>query len=180
MSYLKENRGISKDGLARIAKAVDANSWWGNAEDLFRWLRGVVLLKESVGGNYSAFGGTVDMDEEVVHVAVVHDGSGYTPGAALHFSHSHEDEAVQEAFESLENIILGQLSDEERKEMWETEDKEGYNPVTETFDGRVFTMTPEEFKQVIESVEGRNGEELSVIEFDYPEEDIDTNNDGWR
>ena len=183
MKYI-DKKGITGEGFNRIAKALNLNDkgpkkarkrrkFASDVEELARMLKGVVLLKESVGGNYSDFGGDLDMGEPVVHVAIVHDGGGYTPGAGLYFSHSSPDEALQEAFQHLETSTIEQLSPEEVSEMYQTEETEGYNPVTETFDGRVFSVTPEEFKKVIEGVTGINKNELSVITFEYPEEDDD-------
>ena len=168
-------KGISSEGMQRLARSVrglglpEDKESSGESEGLKNMLNDVFLLKESVGGNYEDFGGTVEMGAPEVHVAIVHDGTG-GPGAAaaLYFSHSSPDEAVKEAYKHLETSEFEGLSDGERQEMWDIEEREGYNPVTEAYDGQVFSMSPEEFKQVIiETADSSNAKELSVIEFEF-------------
>ena len=50
----------------------------------------------------------LDSDDGFVHVAVIHDGSGFTPAAAIHIveSYSHPDSAAEEAFDAMREHTL--------------------------------------------------------------------------
>ena len=137
----------------------------GGAEELSQWLRGVVLLKGCVNSDgiielYGYQGAPTQ-----VYVGIVHDGSGFNPGAALVISESSADSALEEAYEILENRIREDASPEDLEESWKVQEEEGYDPLTESFDGAAFTLTAQELKQVIDSSEGLAKEELQAIEF---------------
>jgi len=139
---------------------------------LKRWLQGgVLIIKNGVGGNDSMEGGAVDMEEDFVEIAIVHSGDCIRPSAALYFSHYNWDSSIENAYEILETATIENLSNEDMEEMYKTENETGFNPQTETFDGAIFQMTPNEFKEIIESIEGPNKLELSIIEFWEEEEE---------
>jgi len=89
-------------------------------ENMKNMLKGVCLLTV----NDDQF---VDLFEDTVCVAVVHDGSGYVPGAAIAISDRSEYKALEAAFECLEDHLMGQMTSEEQDERYETLEKEGYD-----------------------------------------------------
>ena len=164
------NRGRPTKGAGKQARGEG-----GGAEELSQWLRGVVLLKGCVNSDgiielYGYQGAPTQ-----VYVGIVHDGSGFNPGAALAISESSADSALEEAYEILENRIREDASPEDLEESWKVQEEEGYDPLTESFDGAAFTLTAQELKQVIDSSEGLAKEELQAIEFvDNSEEEEST------
>jgi len=84
----------------------------------------------------------LDNDDETVHVAVIHDGSGFTPGASIHIveSYSHPDAALQEAFDALRVHTLETCPDHVKELQAEWGD-EWESILTESFDGRVWTLS---------------------------------------
>jgi hypothetical protein len=150
----------------------------GGAEELSRWLEGVVLLKGCVERdwfNLYEYNG----EPTKIYVAIMHDGSGYTPGAALACSERSGDEALQIADEILEERIREDASPEDLEESWKTEEEEGYNPLTESFDGAVFTMTTLELQEVVQNTAGINGSELQVLDFTDNREEEEEPEDGF-
>ncbi len=151
--------------IRRTYKKARGNG--GGSEELSNWLRGVVLIPDCISDDdmSSRGNGQIDLrdyrgDSKTVYVAVVHDGSGFNPGAALSVSQTNGDSALEKAFELLEEFERDSLDPETREEYFRTEEEEGFNPLTETFDGAVFTMTPQEFKTVVDSEP-----KLQVLEF---------------
>jgi hypothetical protein len=142
------------------------------AQDRKSFDGGFVILKGCVDGD------GIQLDDDTpVNVGVVHDGSGYTPGAAVYVMqnqfHGGDDAVLQAAYEILEEHTFEDMSPEEMNEMWETEEKEGYNPVTESFDGWAFSVSPTELAEMIISTEGINREELDVIDFYEDNDEVD-------
>lgn len=101
---------------------------------------------------------TTGTKEQAV-VAVVHDGMSYTPGAAVQIVESNPyydvtNTALAEAYADLQDHMERKMTEEERKDMEQTAkdyDMEPDEYLTETFDGRVFTIPMSEFKAFIES-----------------------------
>jgi hypothetical protein len=90
----------------------------GGAEELARWLEGVVLLRGCVSTD-----GVIELTDSSgrptkVYVAIVHDGSGFNPGAALAVSESSSQGALEEAYQVLEDHLFsgnGYLNEEDIK-----------------------------------------------------------------
>ncbi len=126
-------RGISKD-----------------AEMFERYLHGVTLYGVECLDD-------IDNEKDAVSVSIVHDSSSYNPLAVMAYAQNNYyrrdrvDECLQKAFEVLENCNAGQQTREESNERYRTIDKEGYDPLTDTFDGQCFVLTVEQFYQVIEN-----------------------------
>lgn len=171
------------DRKAELDEATDyafreakAGGRWdgGSADELARMLQGVVILS----GAETYVDLPSDYDDPV-YVAVVHDSSGYTPGAAIAVTSRSADEAIQAAVEDLEQTLIDSLSPEEQKEMWDTEENEGFNPVTEGIDGRVFTLQIPELKKMLLSLDHFNAERISKIlkEIEDMERFIDEDQD---
>jgi hypothetical protein len=87
-----------------INRAVAQLNQPSAAEDLDRWLRGCAIVA-----------GEIDLWDNVstkVLVAIVHDGSGFNPAAAVAvMDHGHQDEVLQLADELLEEWKLTQGED---------------------------------------------------------------------
>jgi hypothetical protein len=83
----------------------------------------------------------LDNDEEFVHVAVIHDGSGFTPAAAIHIveSYSHPDSAAEEAFDAMREHTLKHCP-EHVKELQKEWGDEWEAILTESFDGFTWTL----------------------------------------
>jgi len=162
------SRTSSTQGAGSSSTKKEARGQGGGAEQLASWLEGVVLLRGCVSSD-----GIIELthsngEPTQIYVAVVHDGSGFNPGAALAVSEISADGALEEAYQVLEDHLFsgnGYLDEDDIKEAYDTEENEGYNPITESFDGASFAMTAPEFKQVVESAGGMAGQELQVIEF---------------
>ncbi len=143
-------------------------------EELSNMLNSVVILRGCVSNEGVELRDSSGKSAPVF-VAVVHDGSGYTPGAAVATSQRSSQGALEEAYEILEDHLFsgnGYLNEQDIEEARTTEDTEGYNPITERFDGAVFQVSPQDFQIIVEGAKAINGEELKQIEFyDYFEED---------
>ena len=103
-----------------------------DAERAKDYLRGVVILDGD---------GTIDLgDKDEVWIGIVHDGSGYTPGAAVSINqnryHSHPDIPLQAAHEILTEKLLEDT--EHVKELQEEWPDDWYDILTEGSDGMVF------------------------------------------
>jgi len=81
-----------------------------------------------------------------VHVAIMHDSCcSFNPTAAMAISQGNCDSALEVAYELLEARISEDLTQEEQEERFETEENEGYDPITDGFDGMVFTVKISDF-----------------------------------
>jgi len=110
----------------------------------------------------------VDTFEDIVYIAVIHDGSGYVPGASIAVSDQNEHSALEMAFETLEDYQNNLLTSEEQNERFETQEKEGYDTLTETYDGAVFEVNPKEFYDWVESLEDcHHKTQLEKLDFYY-------------
>ncbi len=135
---------------------------------LAEYLKNIIILKGAV-----EVGMGVDMSDEPIYVGVVHDGSGFNPGAAVYVDqnkfHASEDSVLEGAFELLEEVQRDQMSEDDFKRL--EEDALGYDMyseelMTETFDGRAFLVSPEELKSVINGLDGINKDEMGrAVEF---------------
>jgi hypothetical protein len=170
---------ISNAGFKRIAQAVlptakkpakatrkqsrDFNS--NSPEELSRYFQGTTL--HSVTGDTDIL-----LDDSDVYVGIVHDGSGYTPLSCAFITQERYggslDGALQEAYGELETYQRDKMTPEELQEMYDTEENEGYNSLTESYDGMGFTVTGIELQQAVQSA---NVKALSVITFEAPEVD---------
>jgi hypothetical protein len=113
----------------------------------------------------SIFGGESDwcLDEGEVYLAIIHDGSGYTPAACISWG-PNKHKALETAYELLESILEEEQTVEERNERWATMEKEGYDPLTGSFDGGVFKTTGREILDfIVELDEGRLKKRLEEI-----------------
>jgi len=116
----------------------------------------------------------LSLNDDPVYVGVVHDSSSFTPSSAVWIQQGwgSEDEALQEAFAELEDWDSERLSPEEMDERWKTEEREGYDPLTEAYDGFAFTTTAAELRQMIEGIQNSyNREKFLGIEFEDNEDD---------
>lgn len=123
---------------------------------LNRYLDGVVIVDGE---------GTIDLnDTDPVFVGIVHDGSGFTPAAAIFVDqnrhHASHDSAIQGAFEIMEAKAL---EDEEivaeHQEEWGDRWQE---ILTESFDGKAFQVTPEDAVRLID----RDGKAAEFIDIE--------------
>lgn len=104
-----------------------------DAEFLEKYLDGCVV---SAGDSTL----NVNSGEELVHVAVVHDSSGFHPTAAISVSTSHVDEALQDAHSALTDFLIEHYPCHV-KELKAEYGKEGWIDVlTESFDGMTWTL----------------------------------------
>ena len=98
--------------------------------------------------------GYVDMTDNEVSVALVHDSSGFCPCACVYITNLSEHTALEQAFDMLETSdeeSLTKLEKEERNKSIE----EGSDSLTEGYDGKSFVMTPQELERIINSIESK-------------------------
>lgn len=113
---------------------MSVNNDWHSADSEF--------LERYLGGCAVAIG-TDDplyLDDELVHVAVVHDSSGLTPTAAIAVSEAYVDEALQAAYDALRDFLVENYPChiKELREEYGEDDWEQY--LTEPFDGMTWTL----------------------------------------
>lgn len=144
----------SWDGKSDIGFEVDREmSWEGSfspeAQEFMRYLKAVVIV---------AGEGSIELGNsyhDTVSVAIVHDGSGYNPGAAIFVDYGgREDAALESAYEILEEREMESAFEDGRMEELEAEwteyEGQAYDILTETFDGRAWTLDAEEAAEIIE------------------------------
>jgi len=133
-----------------------------DSKELRDMLNAVVILVAECDG-------MVDINGDNVHVAIVHDGSGYIPGASMFVSDLNEHDALEGAFEALEDLQAGLQDDEERAEREESRDK-GFDTLTETYNGKTFEVSPRQLENIIS--DHRNRKVWGAVEFyqDTPNE----------
>lgn len=102
-----------------------------DSEFLQRYLAGCVVV---------AGDSTLYLDgEDPVHVAIIHDSSGFTPAAAIHVSDLHPDDALEQAHDALREHTIEHYPchvkelQAEWGERWE-------EILTEVFDGMTWTL----------------------------------------
>lgn len=103
-----------------------------DAEQAKNYLRGVVILDGE---------GSIELgDRDDVWIGIIHDGSGYNPGAAIAINqnryHDHPDIPLQDAHEILTEKLLEDT--EHVKELQEEWPDDWYDVLTEGSDGMVF------------------------------------------
>lgn len=113
-----------------------------DTEDFERYLQGVVILDGD---------GIVRLDDEdPVHVGIVHDSSGYNPGAAIFVDqnryHATQDTVIQEAYDILFHKDME--NEEHVKELQEEWGDRWDEILTEAYDGKAWTMTIQEFAEI--------------------------------
>lgn len=130
------------------------------AHELGHWLQAVALI----GGE-----GRIDLgDRGPVYVAIVHDASGFNPGAAIAVDqnpyHNLSNEVIQTAFEILQGEAM---KDKEHVEEVKAEWGERWEEIlTEAFDGRVWTF--EDPADAANLIRG-NPRASELVEIDEPE-----------
>ncbi len=105
-------------------------------------------------------GDVIDLDDkEPVRVAIAFNVTGYGPhvGAIYAMQRGHVDKASEVAFEILQEWELDKYPEQANNEHH-----------TETFDGRSWTLTPDEFE---EATEGTNVDKFIDVTFEDPDED---------
>lgn len=166
------NLGFVINPYGHFRHRTKANKVAQSDDGLAGMLNGVVLLKDGVEID-------VWQGDDPIYAAVVHDGSSYTPGAALFVGSSSEDESLQEAYDLLETNQTDNLSEEDVRRIEEDAKEHGMDPLelmTETYDGRVFTMTKEEFVNTFENLSSEiNKKEIEKVydSEDFEDEDFD-------
>ena len=89
-----------------------------------------------------------DLEDEVA-IAIIHDGSGFNPAAALHVSElGSTQDALEQAFDAMREHTLEHYP-EHVKELQEEWGDEWDQILTETFDGLAFTLSPHAAAQAI-------------------------------
>lgn len=89
--------------------------------------------------------GDIDLEdpEDEVAIAIIHDGSGYTPAAALHVSDlGSTQDALEQAFDAMRVHTLEHYP-EHVKELQKEWGDDWEQILTETFDGLAFTLSPQ-------------------------------------
>ena len=111
-------------------------------KDLDRWLAGVVIL---------AGEGSIDISSKAkVWIAIVHDGGGFSPGAAIVAAdYGSGDEALERAVELLEEKTM---EDTEYIEELEKEWRESWREIlTERWDGRVWGLSSSDAAKILKN-----------------------------
>lgn len=145
---------VTASKVAKQAQEVRHTST--DSEDLARYLDGVNLIggEGSIDLGYIARMSDRGYNDETVNVAIVHDGSGYTPSAAIVvLDFGHPDSALQFAYEILEererNLSTEDGRMAELESEWTEYEGQADEILTESFDGKVWTLSPEEAVNVI-------------------------------
>jgi len=127
-------------------------------EDLARYLQGIVLI----GGE-----GEIDVGGRgPVYVSIIHDGSGYTPGAAIVVDqnqfHDLSNETLEAAFDIMrENVEKDEEYVRELQEEWGDRWQE---ILTESFDGKSWTFkNPKDAAEVI-SADKKASELIEIVD----------------
>lgn len=134
VSIMNHERGKSLfprafDTVARVKKATR-----DSLEYFKQFLSGVVVV---TGEGY------LDPDNETVNVAIVHDGSGFNPGAAIVVdSYASGEGCLQEAFERLELYNYENHRDYYDELVGEYGEERGGEVFTESFDGNAWDNLP--------------------------------------
>jgi len=104
-----------------------------------------------------------DKDPDI-HIAIIHDGSRYTPGAAIYVAeeHEHENKALENAWEILEYKAMEDTK--YVKELQEEWGEEWNEILTESFDGMVFTLPASVAAKIIS--ENQSASKYITIEED--------------
>ena len=144
-------------------KTADRNRFRSESvEELDQMLQGVAIR--------GADDLTVNMDGEGVIVAIMHDASGYTPGAYVAMEEKGyrggEDSVLQGASEQLTEILMKERDWADVEKDAQSFNMDPMEYLTEGVDGRVFVVSVAEFKNMVETMDG--GKDLtkkSKIEF---------------
>jgi hypothetical protein len=148
--------------VADILKTAERNFSSSDPEQFERYLAAVVMLD----GEGSI---TLSPDKDPpVRIAIIHDGSGYSPGAAICVSDWEGEDAVLEAAHEI--LTEHEMKDTAHvKELQEEWGEEWHEILTESFDGMVFTLPASEAARIIEK--DRFAKEYITIDRELPEED---------
>jgi hypothetical protein len=105
-------------------------------EQFARYLAAVVVLAGDSSLEY-------DLDNGYdTAVAIVHDGSGFTPGAAIHISETNSPhDALEQAHDMLRRHVIATCPEHVAELQAEWGDR-WEEILTETFDGRVWVLNP--------------------------------------
>jgi len=100
------------------------------------------FLERYLGGCSVATGtdNPLYLDGELVHIAVVHDSSSYTPTAAIAVSEAHVHEALQAAHDALRDFLVENYPCHIRELQEEHGDDDWEQVLTEPFDGMTWTL----------------------------------------
>jgi hypothetical protein len=113
-----------------------------NPETFERYLGGCVILAGEGDIDF-------DSDEDEVAIAIIHDGSGFTPGAAIHVSElGSTQDALEQAFDALREHTLEHFP-EHVAELQEEWGDDWDQILTESFDGIAFTLSPQDAAKAI-------------------------------
>ena len=105
-------------------------------EQFARYLAGVVVLCGDSSMEYNLENG------HDVAIAIIHDGSGFTPGAAIHVSETdNPHDALEQAHDMLREHTLEHFPEHVAELQAEWGD-EWESILTETFDGMVWVLNP--------------------------------------
>lgn len=112
-------------------------------------------------------GDIVEVSADEIFVGVVHDNSSAWPASAVYVSSLSEDDALQSAYDMLETHQEERQTDEERQERQATQDTEGYDSLTEAYDGKAFAVSPDELMSLLnhDMTNEYNKAKLDGIEF---------------
>lgn len=147
--------------------------WWRAGDDPERLFGGITVL--GVTGDDDV---TLD-DSDLVHLGIVHDGSGFTPGGWVYLTQGwgSDDESIQEAFADLADHLKGMMSEEETAEAEKEAEELGMDfdeYIEEPFDGMAVTLKPSELKAAVDAELARWSDNkyksaLTAITFVEPE-----------
>lgn len=124
--------------------------------ELLRYLKGVTIIDGE---------GTIDLnDRHPVYVAIVHSGGSYTPAGVIVVGQNREHEALEAAFEIMEEHEMKNV--EHVKELQEEWGDDWHDILTEGFDGKVWT-----FENPREAVLAVRGDKYAMkfISIEMPE-----------
>ena len=137
-------------------------------EELERYLQGVVII----GGE-----GSLRLDQAgPAYVAVIHDGSGFTPGAAIAVDQNPYHDLSNEVLETAHEIMADDAKKDEKivAELQEEWGDEWEDILTESFDGKVWTLSPAEAAAAIRT----NPRAARYVEIEDAEFDVVVGNIG--
>ena len=141
---------MERGGMHSVDREI---SWEGGfspeGQDFMSYLKGVTIIDGD--GSIWLDGGT---NYDTVYVAIVHDGSSYTPGGVIVVDTSGEDASLQSAYEILEDKVREQaMADGYMAELeaeWTEYEGQANEILTESFGGKAWTLDAGEAAEIIE------------------------------
>jgi hypothetical protein len=99
-------------------------------------------LKNYLNGCVTSAGDSaMYLEDDDIHIAVIHDSSGFNPTAAIAVSESNTQEALEEAFDHLKDFLIENYACHVR-ELQKEHGDEWEAVLTEPFDGMTWTLSP--------------------------------------